>query len=148
MHHVIEVIIIKQNLLIYERLIYVENSISFGILCNPPLPAAIPPNIGAHYRSTEMQFWNEDLPNLLRHPNKDISGPTRPRGPRPQSLDFADGIGKYANNTANRKYESYDSKFVMKLINFTFRRSKFFIIEHTSLFWQFFHLDVFFQGDL
>lgn len=118
----------------------------------PPSPAAIPPNIGAHYRSAEMQFWNEDLPNLLRHPNKDISGPTRPRGPRPQSLDFADGIGKYANNTANRKYESYDSKFVIKLINFTFRRSKFFIIEHASLinftFRQFFHLDVFFQGDL
>ncbi|XP_039312623.1 uncharacterized protein LOC105199594 isoform X1 [Solenopsis invicta] len=70
----------------------------------------IPPNVGAHYRPAEMQFWNEDLPNLLRHPNKDISGPTRPRGPRPQILDFADGIGKYANNTANnRKYEGYDS---------------------------------------
>ncbi|XP_024893393.1 uncharacterized protein LOC112468442 isoform X2 [Temnothorax curvispinosus] len=71
----------------------------------------IPPNIGAHYRSAEMQFWNEDLPNLLRHPNKDISGPTRPRGPRPQILDFADGIGKYANRTANRKYESYDTGY-------------------------------------
>ncbi|XP_018308974.1 uncharacterized protein [Mycetomoellerius zeteki] len=71
----------------------------------------IPPNVGAHYRSAEMQFWNEDLPNLLRHPNKDISGPTRPRGPRPQILDFADGIGKYANNTANRKYESYDTRY-------------------------------------
>lgn len=80
----------------------------------PPLHAAIPPNIGARYRSAEMQFWNEDLPNLLRHPNKDISGPTRPRGPRPQILDFADGIGKYANDTANRKpYESYDSGSVM-----------------------------------
>ncbi|KAL6267285.1 hypothetical protein P5V15_000360, partial [Pogonomyrmex californicus] len=67
----------------------------------------IPPNIGTHYRSAEMQFWNEDLPNLLRHPNKDISGPTRSKGPRPQILDIADGIGKYANNTANRNYESY-----------------------------------------
>ncbi|XP_025268579.1 uncharacterized protein LOC105254067 isoform X2 [Camponotus floridanus] len=62
----------------------------------------IPPNIGTHYRAAEMQFWNEDLPNLLRHPNKDISAPTRSRGPRPQILDFADGIGKYANSTANR----------------------------------------------
>ncbi|XP_029166538.1 uncharacterized protein LOC114937283 [Nylanderia fulva] len=64
----------------------------------------IPPDIGTHYRAAEMQFWNEDLPNLLRHPNKDISSPTRSRGPRPQILDFADGIGKYANSTANRKY--------------------------------------------
>ncbi|XP_072762898.1 uncharacterized protein [Anoplolepis gracilipes] len=64
----------------------------------------IPPNVGTHYRMAEMQFWNEDLPNLLRHPNKDISGPTRSRGPRPQILDFADGIGKYANSTANQKH--------------------------------------------
>ncbi|EZA54823.1 Neuroligin-4, X-linked [Ooceraea biroi] len=71
----------------------------------------IPPNVGAHYRSVEMQFWNEDLPNLLRHPNKDIPGPTRPRGPRPQILDFADGIGRYANGTANRKYETYSARY-------------------------------------
>ncbi|XP_050461016.1 uncharacterized protein LOC126856509 isoform X2 [Cataglyphis hispanica] len=71
----------------------------------------IPPNIGTHYRTAEMQFWNEDLPNLLRHPNKDISGPTRSRGPRPQILDFADGIGKYANTTANRKYETYGARY-------------------------------------
>ncbi|XP_011700337.1 PREDICTED: uncharacterized protein LOC105457395 isoform X2 [Wasmannia auropunctata] len=64
----------------------------------------MPPNVGAHYRSAEMQFWNEDLPNLLRHPNKDISSPIRPR--RPQMPDFAIRIGKYANNTANQKYES------------------------------------------
>ncbi|XP_070148724.1 uncharacterized protein [Polyergus mexicanus] len=71
----------------------------------------IPPNIGTHYRTAEMQFWNEDLPNLLRHPNKDISSPTRSRGPRPQILDFADGIGKYANSTANRKYETYGAGY-------------------------------------
>ncbi|CAL1678554.1 unnamed protein product [Lasius platythorax] len=71
----------------------------------------IPPGIGTHYRTAEMQFWNEDLPNLLRHPNKDISGPTRSRGPRPQILDFADGIGKYANSTANRKYETYGARY-------------------------------------
>lgn len=76
-----------------------------------PLHTAIPPNIDAHYRSAEMQFWNENLPNLLRYPNKDALGPTRPRGPRPQILDFADGIGKYANNTANRKY---DARSVMR----------------------------------
>jgi hypothetical protein len=74
-------------------------------------PTAIPPNVGTHYRSTEMQFWNEDLPNLLRHPNKDI--PTRPRGPRPQILDFADGVGRYANATANRKYETYSARSVV-----------------------------------
>jgi len=81
--------------------------------------AAIPPNVGTHYRSTEMHFWNEDLPNLLRHPNpKDT--PARPRGPRPQILDFADGIGRYANATANRKYETYSARSVViktRLIN-------------------------------
>lgn len=79
--------------------------------------AAIPPNIGTHYRAAEMQFWNEDLPNLLRHPNKDISAPTRSRGPRPQILDFADRIGKYANSTANRKYESYGVRSVVEIVN-------------------------------
>lgn len=74
------------------------------------LYAAIPPSIGVHYRSAEMQFWNEDLPNLLRHPNKDISGPSRPRGPRPQILDFADGIGKYANGTISPKHETHDTR--------------------------------------
>lgn len=105
---------------VIPRLVYAENPILRFIWHitqqYSPLHAAIPPNIGAHYRSAEMQFWNEDLPNLLRHPNKDISGSTRSRGPRPQILDFADGIGKYANNTANRKYESHDSGFV--IINF------------------------------
>lgn len=79
-------------------------------MCSP-LHAAIPPGIGVHYRSAEMQFWNEDLPNLLRHPNKDIS--SRPRGPRPQILDFADGIGRYANGTVAPKHETYGGRSVI-----------------------------------
>lgn len=72
----------------------------------------MPPGVFAHYRMAEMQFWNEDLPNLLRHPNKDISGASRPRGPRPQILDFADGIGRFAaNNTLNRKYEGHGDRY-------------------------------------
>ncbi|KAL0109258.1 hypothetical protein PUN28_014385 [Cardiocondyla obscurior] len=87
----------------------------------------IPPNIGAHYRSAEMQFWNEDLPNLLRHPNKDISSPTRPRGPRPQILDFADGIGKYANKTASQKYTTPTS-----ITNFNTEKTPFSTVVATS----------------
>ncbi|XP_020287856.1 uncharacterized protein LOC109856698 isoform X2 [Pseudomyrmex gracilis] len=52
----------------------------------------IPPDVGSHYRAAKMQFWNEDLPNLLKHPNQDISSPIRPRGPRPSILDYIDRI--------------------------------------------------------
>ncbi|XP_043492818.1 uncharacterized protein LOC122518144 [Polistes fuscatus] len=67
----------------------------------------IPPKLGSHYRSAEMQFWNEDLPNMLRHPSKDIPMFNRPKGPRPPILDFADGIGKYANGSSDKNYDIY-----------------------------------------
>ncbi|XP_067206670.1 uncharacterized protein [Linepithema humile] len=94
----------------------------------------IPPNIGAHYRLTEMQFWNENLPNLLRYPNKDVSDPTRLRGPRPQILDFADGVGKYANNTSNQKYESYNARYTTpsSVTNSGADKSPFSIVATTS----------------
>ncbi|XP_076171782.1 uncharacterized protein LOC143148878 [Ptiloglossa arizonensis] len=75
------------------------------------LNLTIPPTTGSHYRSAEMQFWNEDLPNMLRHPNKDIPLPIRPKGPRPNILDIADGIGKYANASTNRVYETYGTRY-------------------------------------
>lgn len=62
------------------------------------------------YRLAEMQFWNEHLPKMLLHPGKDIPLPIRPKGPRPQILDIADGIGKYAN--ASRDYDTYGSRLV------------------------------------
>ncbi|KAK2589120.1 hypothetical protein KPH14_001945 [Odynerus spinipes] len=71
----------------------------------------IPPKLGSHYRSDKMQFWNEDLPKILRHSNKDIPMSGRPKGPRPAILDFADGIGKYANGTSNRNYDFYGAGF-------------------------------------
>nr|XP_012150362.1 PREDICTED: uncharacterized protein LOC100877010 isoform X2 [Megachile rotundata] len=70
------------------------------------LNLTIPPKTGSHYRSEEMQFWNEYLPDMLRHPSKDILLSIRPKGPRPQILDIADGIGKYGNTSANRNYET------------------------------------------
>lgn len=71
---------------------------------------AIPPSTGMQYRLAEMQFWNEHLPKMLLHPGKDIPLPIRPKGPRPQILDIADGIGKYAN--ASRDYDTYGSRLV------------------------------------
>lgn len=71
--------------------------------------AAIPPKLGSHYRSAEMQFWNEDLPNMLRHPNKDIPMFSRPKGPRPTILDFADVIGKYANGSSDKNYDIHNA---------------------------------------
>lgn len=71
---------------------------------------AIPPSTGMQYRLAEMQFWNEHLPKMLLHPGKDIPLPNRPKGPRPQILDIADGIGKYAN--ASRDYDTYGSRLV------------------------------------
>lgn len=65
------------------------------------------------YRFAEMQFWNEHLPNLLRHPGKDIPFPNRPKGTRPQFLDTVDGIGKYAN--ASREYDSDGSRLVTRI---------------------------------
>ncbi|XP_076221882.1 uncharacterized protein LOC116429173 isoform X2 [Nomia melanderi] len=59
------------------------------------LNLTIPPTIGSRYRATEMLFWNEHLPNLLRHPNKDTLSPLLPKRPRPSILDKADGIGRY-----------------------------------------------------
>ncbi|XP_053996989.1 uncharacterized protein LOC128886306 isoform X1 [Hylaeus anthracinus] len=75
------------------------------------LNLTIPPTAGSRYRSTEMQFWNEDLPNMLRHPNKDIPLPIRPKGPRPEILDIADGIGKYANASTNKAYETQGIRY-------------------------------------
>ncbi|XP_043671917.1 uncharacterized protein LOC122630924 isoform X2 [Vespula pensylvanica] len=74
----------------------------------------IPPKLGSHYRSAEMQFWNEDLPNMLRHPNKDIPMFSRPKGPRPTILDFADGIGKYANGSSDKNYDVRNAWFTTK----------------------------------
>ena len=54
------------------------------------------PEIGKHYRSSEIEFWNEVIPVLLRYPNADLSL-LKARRPRPFFLDIADGIGKYAN---------------------------------------------------
>lgn len=71
---------------------------------------AIPPGTGMQYRLAEMQFWNEHLPKMLLHPGKDIPLPIRPKGPRPQILDIADGIGKYAN--ASRDYDTHGSRLV------------------------------------
>ncbi|XP_015109365.1 uncharacterized protein LOC107036135 [Diachasma alloeum] len=51
------------------------------------LNLTIPPKVGRKYRSTEMEFWNTDLPSVFR---------LKPPGPRPDILDRADGIGKYA----------------------------------------------------
>ncbi|XP_043789968.1 uncharacterized protein LOC122713500 isoform X1 [Apis laboriosa] len=73
------------------------------------LNLTIPPSTGMQYRLAEMQFWNEHLPKMLLHPGKDIPLPIRPKGPRPQILDIADGIGKYAN--ASRDYDTYGSRF-------------------------------------
>ncbi|XP_017763245.1 PREDICTED: uncharacterized protein LOC108553017 [Eufriesea mexicana] len=73
------------------------------------LNLTIPPSTGMQYRFAEMQFWNEHLPNLLRHPGKDIPFPNRPKGTRPQFLDTVDGIGKYAN--ASREYDSSGTSF-------------------------------------
>ncbi|XP_066586115.1 uncharacterized protein [Prorops nasuta] len=70
----------------------------------------IPPNLGSHYRAKEMQFWNEDLPNLLRYPNQEIPV-GRIKGPRPEILNIADGIGKYANGTSNKKHETYIGRY-------------------------------------
>lgn len=64
--------------------------------------AAIPPRDGRKYRSAEMQFWNIDLPDLTRH---------KPRGPRPQFLDRADGIGKYGNTSSYRSQDSQSMKY-------------------------------------
>ncbi|XP_076763167.1 uncharacterized protein LOC143430675 [Xylocopa sonorina] len=73
------------------------------------LNLTIPPRTGTQYRHAEMQFWNEHLPKLLSHPGKDIPLPSRPKGPRPEILDIADGIGKYAN--ASRGYDTFDPRF-------------------------------------
>ncbi|XP_034947320.1 uncharacterized protein [Chelonus insularis] len=62
----------------------------------------IPPKVGRHYRSAEMQFWNEDIPNLIRH---------RPRGPRPEFLDRADGIGKYRNMNSSKPVNGFGMKY-------------------------------------
>lgn len=59
-----------------------------------------------------MLFWNEHLPNLLRHPNKDNLSPLLPKRPRPSILDRADGIGRYANASNNRNHETYDTRLV------------------------------------
>ncbi|KAI4493267.1 hypothetical protein M0802_009555 [Mischocyttarus mexicanus] len=74
----------------------------------------IPPKLGSHYRFAEMQFWNEYLPNMLRHPSKDIPRFNRPKGPRPSILDFADGIGKYANGSSDRNYDIHGSWMTTK----------------------------------
>ncbi|XP_044583512.1 uncharacterized protein LOC123264341 [Cotesia glomerata] len=51
----------------------------------------IPPKSGRHYRSSEMMFWNEDIPNLIRH---------KPRGPRPDFLDHIDKDDQYRNTSS------------------------------------------------
>ncbi|XP_014475763.1 PREDICTED: uncharacterized protein LOC106745037 isoform X2 [Dinoponera quadriceps] len=91
-------------------------------------------NLSVHYHSAEMQFWNEDLPNLLRHPNKEMSVPPRPRGPRPQILDFADGIGKYANGTAGRIHETYGGRYTTpsSVTDSSTEKSLFSIVATTS----------------
>ncbi|XP_043251395.1 uncharacterized protein LOC122396787 [Colletes gigas] len=75
------------------------------------LNLTIPPAIGSNYRSAEMQFWNEVLPNILRHPNKDALLPIHPRRPRPEFLDRVDEIGKYANASTNKVYETYGGRY-------------------------------------
>lgn len=78
-----------------------------------------------------MQFWNEHLPNLIRHPGKDIPLPIRPKGSRPKILDIADRIGKYAN--ASRDYDTHGSRLVTMVKNrmqtFQFKASGLEIIE-------------------
>ena len=49
--------------------------------------AAIPPNASTKYRAADMEFWNEVLPNLLRH---------RPAGPKPNILMGIDGLINYS----------------------------------------------------
>ncbi|XP_024936969.1 uncharacterized protein LOC107264370 [Cephus cinctus] len=66
----------------------------------------IPPEVGVRYRANEMLFWNEYLPNLIRHPNLDIPAPGTRAGPRPEILDIADGVGKYANGMFNVNSET------------------------------------------
>ncbi|XP_076644805.1 uncharacterized protein LOC143354525 [Halictus rubicundus] len=78
------------------------------------LNLTIPPWTGSHYRAAEMQFWNEDLPNLLRHPNKDNSLQLTPKRPRPPFLNIADGIGRYANESTNRNHETYVTRYPSK----------------------------------
>ncbi|XP_076237857.1 uncharacterized protein LOC143181361 [Calliopsis andreniformis] len=73
------------------------------------LNITIPPTIGSQYRSAEMQFWNEDLPNILRYPYKEIPPPIRPKGPRPQILDIADGMPK--NVSTNIDYDAGNNRF-------------------------------------
>ncbi|KAK0158567.1 hypothetical protein PV328_009550 [Microctonus aethiopoides] len=68
----------------------------------------IPPRIGRKYRSLEMQFWNEDVPNLIRH---------KPRGPRPQFLDRADGIGKYGNGSSFKTPDGLGMKYTTSVPN-------------------------------
>lgn len=50
------------------------------------------------YRASETRFWNEDLPNLIRH---------RPTGPRPRILIHADSMGN--NSRAGGSRLSLDS---------------------------------------
>ncbi|KAG7205944.1 hypothetical protein KM043_007871 [Ampulex compressa] len=78
------------------------------------LNLTIPPAPGSGYRSPEMQFWNEDLPNMLKYPNKDIPLSSKPKGPRPQILDIADGVGRYANASSNKDYEIYGARYTTR----------------------------------
>lgn len=55
-----------------------------------------------------MHFWNENIPNLIRH---------RPRGPRPQILDRADGIGKYRNNNSSKTPLGVNIKYTTDVPN-------------------------------
>ncbi|XP_011501694.1 PREDICTED: uncharacterized protein LOC105365276 [Ceratosolen solmsi marchali] len=51
-----------------------------------------PPQIGHHYRISEMQFWNEAIPHLLRRPKAELSmfHDRTTRRPRPELLDILD----------------------------------------------------------
>ncbi|XP_008543110.1 uncharacterized protein LOC103568161 [Microplitis demolitor] len=73
----------------------------FNIVDETYFNLTIPPRVGRKYREAEMQFWNEDIPNLIRH---------RPRGPRPEFLDHADRIGKYRNTSSFEPLDGFGIK--------------------------------------
>lgn len=55
-----------------------------------------------------MNFWNTDLPNIFRH---------KPRGPRPNILDRADGIGKYATVSPYELLNGHNMKYTTVVPN-------------------------------
>uniref|UniRef100_A0A0C9S0Z6 NLGN4Y protein n=1 Tax=Fopius arisanus TaxID=64838 RepID=A0A0C9S0Z6_9HYME len=72
------------------------------------LNLTIPPKVGRKYRSNEMEFWNTELPSVFR---------LKPHGPRPDILDRADGIGKYAIVSPYDSPNSYNMKYTTVVPN-------------------------------